>query len=131
MYVKIQNCGAKSYKYTNVLPDHYPLFITLNLKDNVNNKDSETLKINYRRLVDLCSTDNWQNILEMDDPNIAIDTLIHKIKINIDKSIKKNRQRKFIPRKKWITTGIINSIVQKEELYKKIKSEPRNHDCKK
>lgn len=61
----------------------------------------------------------WDNILNIHDPNLAINKLIALIQNLIKNAYVKPKinKCKLKPRRKWITTGIMESCRTKEKLY--------------
>ena len=67
---------------------------------------------------------------QINDPNIALNTFIDKIKIRLSKAeyTKKTNKTNIIkPRKDWVTKAIMISSKTKEKLYKIWKKDPNNN----
>ena len=132
-FIKVKSFDINTHKLIHSLTDHYPLFVTLEkikLKKTIENFSY----IEYGKLNKLAVKENWDKILSVQDPNIAIDSLIHMIQncINnatLNKKVNKN-VTKTNPRKNWITKAIITSCNKKELLYNIWKLEPNNEKLK-
>ena len=77
---------------------------------------------------------DWGKISTMHDPNAATDTLIKNIQICIKNSYetkKKKHNNNRLPRKDWITKGIIISCNKKDDLLILSKNNPGNQKLKK
>ena len=98
--------NAKAIKLEHSITDHYPIFLSLKIK---NNDKKNTLKniINYNKQNKLCKYTNWYEIYNINDVNIATDFLVSNIKNIITLLTKtivsKNRNK---ARKSWITNGL-------------------------
>ena len=82
--------------------------------------------LNYKKLNKLARKQQWHSILSIQDPDIATNKLIELIKMITEKA--QTKKRKYndnnMPRKKWITEGIMNSCKTKEILYNMWKANP-------
>ena len=121
-FVKLSSLDAKAFKYTVPLPDHYPLI--LNIKNKIIQTKINKTVINYNKIQKICYNENWYEIYEYDDPNIATEALIIKIQNVIKKATSKVNLNKHAPRKPWIDHVILKSIYTKEKLYTKFKKLP-------
>ena len=128
LYIKLNKIKYKTFTLTTPFNDHYPIFMSMKSiqKDNYNN----TYKyINYKKLKKAASTENWSEIYNTNDPNLATEKLIQKIKNCINKAEttkNKNKKGNMIPRKNWITSAIMTSCNKKEKLYKTWQKDPEN-----
>ena len=69
-------------------------------------------------------------MLHINDPNLALNNLIDKIKMCLCKAeytIKTNKNKNMRPRKNWITRAIMKSCTTKDKLYKLWKKDPYNN----
>ena len=76
-------------------------------------------RINYNKLRSEAELINWSELTLINEPNLALNNLVSKIKICIKKTeySKKNCETNMpYPRKNWITTAIIKSCLTKEKL---------------
>ena len=109
IFVKSNNLEIKSFKYLSAMPDHYPLLVTIDLSNKLKNRSDQYMKVSHKKMLKLCNEENWYSILEIDDLNKALDTLISKIQniiANSTTKINKKNNKNSIPRKNWITPGI-------------------------
>ena len=86
--------------------------------------------INYNILRIDASTVNWSELSQINDPNIAFNNLIDKIKICLSKAEDTKKTNKTIimkPWKDWVTKAIMISTKTKEKLYKIWKKDPNNN----
>lgn len=133
IFVKSNLIKIKSYTYTNVFTDHYPIFISIDWQGE---KKSSILKaaIDYKKLTKLGQKVDLTHVLDIQDPNHAINTLIDEIHNLVIKATFKDKQKiknkKNIPRKNWITSGIIISCNTKEALYNLWKLNKNNVNMK-
>ena len=69
IFIKSNAIQRVSYKLTNPITDHYPLFVTLD-KITLKNDLPQILKpINYRKLMHFANDINWHEILSVQDPD--------------------------------------------------------------
>ena len=88
-------------------------------------------RINFNKLKEDASTINWSELSQINDPNIALNNLIDKIKICLSKdeyTKKPNKTNIMNPRKDWVTKAIVISSKTKEKLYKIWKKDPNNNE---
>ena len=86
-------------------------------------------RINYNKLKTEAELINWSELSLINEPNLALNNLLSKIKICLRKAeySKKDYKKNILyPRKNWITSAIIKSYVTKEKLYKLWKKDPNN-----
>lgn len=136
MFIKSKIARTNSFTYTNAFTDHYPIFLTINLQKE-NNAKAPKAVINYNKLKILVDKTDFNYIFDIQDPNTAIDALINEIQTLKREStlkIKSNKYRnkcKFsVPRKNWITEGIVKSCNTKEMLYNLWKLDKNNAKLK-
>lgn len=113
--------------YENNISDHFITF--LKIEKFINTTQPNLNKINHKKLFNLAAKTNWDEVCHLDDVNVAIDTLINKVKKLVKESEYKinNKAKK---RKPWITRGLIKSCKTKEKLYKIWRNDRRNSDKK-
>ena len=86
-------------------------------------------RINYNKHRTAAVSINWNELTQINDPNIALNNLIDKIKIclsNAEYTKKTNKTNNMKPRKDRITKAIMKSCSIKEKLYKLWKRDPNN-----
>lgn len=115
------NLKSSAGKLMNLITDHYPVFISL-FGNNIKCFPKVKNEINKKRFISLCKIEQWHEIYEITDLEDALELLIRKIDTVYNKSIK------IIPktqksRKCWITPALINSVNEKNKLYKIWKSD--------
>lgn len=132
VFIKTNSLNIEAMRLSVVFPDHYPLFIAIKEKANVEGSN-DISNINYKKLKDIASEIKWNNF-QLYDPNMAIELLINEIKCCIFNSRHKkiNTKNKFknFPRKLWITKAIMISCSTKEQLYRIWKLDPSNENLK-
>ena len=120
IFIKLDQIAYKTFTLRIPLTDHFPLFMSLNKIRTIGNL--HTIKhINFNKLREDASTINWSELSQINDPNIALNNLINKIKICLSKAEynkKPNKTNIMNPRKDWVTKAIIISSKTKEKLYK-------------
>lgn len=111
-------------KFLNSITDHYPIFLSIH--DN-NMKLKQTMKflINKKRFLELCTSENWDEVLNVPDDETVLDLLISKLQ-NIHLRSLKQIPRVQRPRNSWITLGLINSVNVKDKLYRIWKNDLNN-----
>ena len=128
-FIKLDKIAYKTFTLRIPLTDHIPLFMSLNKIRTI--KNLPTIKrINFNKLREDASTINWSELSQINDPNIALNYLIDKIKICLSKdeyTKKPNKTNIMNPRKDWVTKAIMISIKTKETLYKIWKKDPNNN----
>ena len=111
------------------ISDHLPIF---NLTKSLHTLDSHCSKktsasslknINFTDLSHDLYNVNWSLVNRSDDPNDAYDTFIEIVTPLCNKHTEKSKpikkDKKYVPRKPWITQGIMMSIATKQKLYHK------------
>ena len=86
--------------------------------------------INYNKLSTAADSINWSELSQINDPNIALNNLIDRIKICLSKAEYTkipNKTNIMKPRKDWVTKAIMISSKTKEKLYKIWKKDPNNN----
>ena len=78
LFIKTNSIKTRTYKWNNLLTDHFPLFMAI---DKIRNKTNTINKpvICFSKLKNIVKTINWLNILSITDPKEATDELILKI----------------------------------------------------
>ena len=128
IFIKLDNIAYKTFTLRIPLTDHYPLFMSINKLRTIQ-KIHTVNRINYNKLRTTAVNINWNEISQINDPNIAINILIDKIKTCLSKAEyteKTNKTNNMKPRKDWITMAIMKSCNTKEKLYKIWKKDPNN-----
>lgn len=108
------------------ITDHLPILLNISpTRADCTQKHNENLvftKLDYDKLIQLAASVHWDDILEVQDPEAAIDELVNII-VDITKKsqvevkvTKKNRKLK-----PWITNGLITSIRTRDRLKKSLK----------
>lgn len=129
-FVKTDLLNLNSYKITDPFTDHFPIFLNIGLTIDKTTIKTEYSYIDFKKLDDLASQYNWSSLLTISSPEEATNLFIHEVNSLIEKSRKIVTNKKCVPRKSWITNGIIKSSNYKEKLYKKWKKDPDNLDLK-
>ena len=122
--------GILHYKIT----DHLPIFINMSIADNL----SQTKKIQFRHFTEenkqlftrnLINVE-WEDILTENDVNINFEIFFNKFNEIYDAHFP--IKTKYLSLKRittpWITTGLLNSIKRKNQMYKDMKLGNVNND---
>ena len=115
IFIKLDKIAYKTFTLRIPLTDHFPLFMSIN-KIRTTEKIDTIKQINYSKLKTAADSLNWSELALINDPNLALNNLIDKIKMCLCKAeykIKTNKNKNMRPRKKWITKSIIKSCVTK------------------
>ena len=128
IFIKLDKINYKTFTLKIPLNDHFPIFMTINKIRTT--KDAHAMnRINYNKLKTEAESINWSELSLINEPNLALNNLVSKIKICLNKAeYSKIDYKKNIlyPRKNWITSAIIKSCVTKEKLHKLWKQDPNN-----
>lgn len=116
MFAK-SNIELKSYKYSQVFPDHYPLLCGFKINEINNSKNEYYYKLKYNKLYEAFEKIDWSVCEDLDNLEDAINLFISNIKLCIDMASVKIKKSKFLYRKPWMTPAIFKSIENKEYLY--------------
>lgn len=131
-----EEVNFKSFIFKHDITDHYPIAIVYannptNRKKESNKKTLYKEYINYNTLkVDLINED-WENVYKHQNVDTVAENFIKTLKQNIQKNTKKIKiNNRDIIRKQWITPGLVNSINEKNDMYKKLLKDPLNETLK-
>ncbi|CAG4962825.1 unnamed protein product [Colias eurytheme] len=84
-------------------------------------------KINYDNVSDQIKSENFNDILQLTDVNLASEALIRYLQNVIQSNvIYKVITRNFVPRKPWITPGLLRCIRTRDRMHLKLKKQPGN-----
>lgn len=117
--------------FQNLITDHYPVILNVNLNcklNNVNyNKPCYKKYTDYKQLKIDLQHEGWDNIYNNNNVDQITDNFITKLEHYINKNTRTTKlKRHETPRKEWITTGLLNSIKTKNNLYKMMADNPLN-----
>ncbi|KAL4705129.1 hypothetical protein ACJJTC_005508 [Scirpophaga incertulas] len=113
------------------LTDHSPIllmFQNCNINKNNNNQSYNRRKIvNFEGVKKDLAKETWSTLYSTSDANLAAQTLT----TSLQKIIKKNAtinmlQKKSLPLKPWITSGIVKSIRKRDKIHKQVKKHSNN-----
>ena len=128
IFIKLDKINYKTFTLKIPLNDDFPIFMSINKIRPT--KDAHAMnRINYNKLKTGGELINWSELSLINEPNLALNNLVSKIKICLSKAeySKKDYKKNILyPRKNWITSAIIKSCVTKEKLYKLWKKDPNN-----
>lgn len=104
------------------------IFIKLNKKITLNRNINQCKQyINYVKLKRELQKENWEELYNSYNIDAMTDIFLEKLKINVTNNTKQiNIKNKDKKKSEWITSGIINSVNKKHEMYKKVKKYPNN-----
>lgn len=121
----LRNTYISSYVFETNITDHYPIMLSVNLeKEHQSDKNfcKTYKKIMYNKLNTCLSKEEWIDVLQEHDVEVANNLFTNKFLKYIEKCTKhityKNNKTKKI--KPWITVGIINSIRYRDNLKKRL-----------
>lgn len=131
IFVKMSNYNKFKYKsfiLNSDITDHYPVMLNLTCKgiSEVNkmnaNKTLIIKKIDHKKLQGLIKEQNWNNVMTLNDPNMAADTFSSTFLTLIEQSkiTKKIHIKNVNKQKPWITIGIINSIKKRDKMKRQL-----------
>lgn len=117
IFYKIDNLNVKTYTIKNTITDHYTLLVKIKKNKLFQEiKQTKNFNINYNILLNNACNTNWNEVYNMNDPDVAINFLISSIKNCISNSMIVNN-KKTRHRKNWITNDIIQLCNKKDKLY--------------
>lgn len=115
---------------TRTLTDHYPIILNIELSVNGNGVVTENQflkKTNYKLLNELLSRAGWNDVLNCNDVDICTELFVGRLKgyISGATSVYKinNKNRRLKP---WITSGLLTSIRNRDQLKKCCTMHPDN-----
>ena len=114
------------------LSDHLPIFCTTNQALETTTQTEKNKRVinkkNINRLNEQISQTNWEEIVQIDNPETAYNNFMDKLKTIWHKSANpevKNKETKTSTYSKpWITTGFLVSLKAKNKLYKQFLKNP-------
>lgn len=116
---KLKICSA----VFEALTDHSPILLVME-KSNINSSPSsrECAKINMSQVGTDLKLQNWDDLFQINDVNLAADLLVSILQENIDKSTEVVKTcKKKTPLKPWITQGVLKSLRKRDNLHRRIK----------
>ena len=103
--------------------------MTLEIEHKFNKQTEFKNYINYNKLRSVLKFENYYNIYDEDNIHIAVDLLINKLQLHINKCTNRIKiKHNEIKRNNWITNGLIKSINKKNDMHKKVKNDPENNN---
>ena len=96
IFIKLDKIAYRTFTLRMPLTDPFPLFMSINKLRTIENID--TIKhVNYNKLRTAADSINWSEVSLINDPNLALNNLIDKIKMCLCKAeynIKTNKNKK-------------------------------------
>lgn len=111
------------------ISDHFSTALKIEINKNKmipTEQYAEIIKIDYEKLIRDVGEENWEELRNCSDANIAANIVTEKIQYHINQnktSHFKKLERKIKP---WITNGIIQSIKKRDKLHILSKKQPMN-----
>lgn len=123
IFIRGENACGNVYKIIPVVlessvTDHYPVIVSIILKNKETNRKVKTKnKLLLDKLIQNLQTDSWNDVLDINDPELADQIFNKKLSNYItSNTVKENISSKHLKIKPWITKGIINSIRKRDDL---------------
>ena len=104
IFIKLDKIAYKTFTLRIPLTDHFPLLMSIN-KVRTTEKIDTMKQINSSKLKTTADSINWSELALINDPNLALNNIIDKIKMCLCKAeykIKTNKNKNMRLRKKWI-----------------------------
>ena len=80
IFIKLDNINYKTFTLQIPLDDHFPIFMSINKMRAT--KDAHAMnRINYNKLKTEAELINWSELSLINEPNLALNNLVNKIKI--------------------------------------------------
>jgi hypothetical protein len=120
--------NVKSVVIKSTITDHYLVVAQFNSIISKNNKlKQETDILNYRAAAQLISGVDWSEFNDIADAELGFALFIDKLQNIIKLSTKTVRTpSKFCNIKPWITPGIVRSVRTRDEMGRRLKTQPFN-----
>lgn len=111
--------------------DHFPILLKVKTYQNKchknKSKKNSYSQINFENLNQVLSNENWNDLLNITDPNQAYNSFLNKLNYCIGKSATiitlKSSEKKLKP---WITRGLITSIRKRDKLKLEVNKQKNN-----
>lgn len=115
--------------HTNI-SDHYSTITKLNIEKEQNNTSTtykNYIHIDYEKLNEILSNENWNTILESNDPDYCTNLFTQTLKTKIDQySSTKTYSNRQTPLKPWMTQALLASLRNRDRLARLTKQNPHN-----
>lgn len=125
----VSNNGLIPVIIQSSITDHYPIVLVMDFKSNTNENKQEHKRyfIDYCNLKKCLSNNDWRGIYEQEN----VDDITYNFIEALNKYIRVNTRaekiiKSEIPRKEWVTPGLLKSIHIKNELYKSTLKNPQD-----
>ncbi|KAJ8685422.1 hypothetical protein QAD02_021215 [Eretmocerus hayati] len=113
------NLNIEFYRIDQPFTDYYPLLLRASQPIHMKRISHNTRnQINYKIIVNKASEEIWEDILRLDDVNVATD--LEKCQKLVGKSKIESKINNGL-RKPWVTKGILAMISEKQNVYKRMK----------
>nr|CAH7720954.1 unnamed protein product [Callosobruchus chinensis] len=116
----IDNYVLKPIIFQHCITDHYTLICKIDIPTNISNRKigiNYIQKLDVQKLVNLLKEEQWISVYEQTSPHMAAESFISLLNNYMKEStVTLGINRKKTKRKKWITTGILNSMDTKNKL---------------
>jgi len=135
-FVNNINCKSKTnisgFILENSITDHYTTLLNIEYYSKQTNRDVADnfikSKINLEQLNILLADMAWEDVLECDDPETAVNAFIGDFKDCLSRCTTDLRVKRNKKLKPWITHGIINSIGTRDKLKKRLLRNEHNNE---
>lgn len=133
---KTHGCESdiQSFIFEQSITDHYPTAITVRIENRKEAKIQKKHKkyIRYEDLKSDLGHEAWDNVYQQNNVDTMANNFIETLKYYINKHTKtvKIKQKTGMPKKKWITQGILKSVNEKERLYKNVLNNPGDNELR-
>lgn len=113
------------------LSDHYPVLLNVHIQNKDQKKNVEKLrfkkKINKELFSNNIKNEDWEGVLQCDDPNEVAQSIINKMQSQLNNATSRTKiKSKLRGIKPWITKGLVTSIRQRDKLKKLVATYPNN-----
>ena len=128
-FIKTTLSNFQPYIFLTDITDHFPLILEIKqqIKTTKYDLNQGALVINYKKINNKIKKQNWTQVTDSDKVEDSMNNFIDIISNIINTSTSTvSKPKKLTRRSKWITNGIINSSITKQNLYI---SWNRNRNC--
>ena len=118
IFVKSDHKGFESIKYMIPYPDHYPLLLSIPIKQIESDViHKQQTQINYKQLISNVSIESWLDIYNNDEIDGAMENFVSRIKNVIKICTTRVKNKNKGERKPWMNKALLREIKIKENLY--------------
>lgn len=128
IFVKNKKCSEyKSFIINIDITDHYPIIALMEIQKDLSStpKIKKVIQIDETKLKNILKNENWNEVYNTNDLDIATNKFVQKIRKATEKASKDVNIKLYTKKRhQWISNGLIKSAQTKHNLYKIYKYNP-------